>query len=782
MIAVSFSSFNKLPGLIVLLLVCFSAQACFAQGRYPEALGAFQQLADDAQKRHDTNELASCLLSLAACQQSLGLYCEALENLDKAKSLIATVDGSSLLRAQFETSLGSAYAATRKYVEGEQLLRSGLQTATQLQDGPTRMAALQNLGNLLSTRQHESQSAMENTRGTKLVLVPSRITPLQEALKCYAEAIKLAQSGQHQPTLVRLLLNQSRAQMKAGNGADAQASTAKAAKLLNELPDSREKGFLAVSVGRALCDLDVFGGNNSSNCCATAFDLLEQAKRIALEANDARTASFAWGYLADIQHRRKELDAALFCAEKAIFLAQQAGADDARFHWEWLVGSILRDQAQQDRALKWYRQAVQTLQSRRADFYAGSSLRAFGTSFHENINSVYYELADLLLKKAGAPLTDASQARAFTLEALQTVEMLKTIEIESFFLEDDCTSLLQKQSRNLEQAAAHTAVIYIIPLSDRTEMVLCLDSGLRRITTPVTSRQIADEARRLRTALETPASNDYQEPAQQLSDWLIQPLVPGLKARGVKTLIFVPDAALRGIPMAVLHDGRHYLMEDYSIAVSPGLSLLGAGPVSRRRSEALLCGISKPVQNHAGLKHVPVELADIGGLFKGTVMLDEQFQTRTLQQELLRNEASIVHIASHAHFGGDAQQSYILAFDERMTIQRLEEMISPRLLSPTPIELFTLSACQTAAGDERAALGLAGVAIKSGARSTLATLWSVNDESTQRLMTSFYQSLKSQPQAGKAKALQAAQRQLLGEERFRHPFFWSPYLLIGDWM
>jgi len=98
------------------------------------------------------------------------------------------------------------------------------------------------------------------------------------------------------------------------------------------------------------------------------------------------------------------------------------------------------------------------------------------------------------------------------------------------------------------------------------------------------------------------------------------------------------------------------------------------------------------------------------------------------------------------------------------------------------VELLTLSACQTAAGDDRAALGLAGVAVKAGARSVLATLWSVHDESAARLMGQFYSHLRNDPGITKARALQLAQTALLRDPAFDHPCYWAPYLIIGNWL
>lgn len=115
-------------------------------------------------------------------------------------------------------------------------------------------------------------------------------------------------------------------------------------------------------------------------------------------------------------------------------------------------------------------------------------------------------------------------------------------------------------------------------------------------------------------------------------------------------------------------------------------------------------------------------------------------------------------------------------------MNRLEQLIAPSKFADAPVELLTLSACQTALGDDRSALGLAGIAVKAGARSALASLWLIDDESTALLMSRFYQELKNDPAVSKAKALQRAQLVLIKSQKHRHPFYWSAFLLIGNWL
>ena len=140
-----------------------------------------------------------------------------------------------------------------------------------------------------------------------------------------------------------------------------------------------------------------------------------------------------------------------------------------------------------------------------------------------------------------------------------------------------------------------------------------------------------------------------------------------------------------------------------------------------------------------------------------------------------------MHVASHAEFGGDIESAYIVMYDEKLGMSRLSEIVGLTQFRDEPLELLTLSACRTAAGDERSALGLAGMAVKAGARSTLASLWYIEDEASSQLVTAFYSDL-ARPGTSRAASLQSAQKSLLAERRFRHPFYWAPFILIGSWL
>jgi CHAT domain-containing protein len=333
----------------------------------------------------------------------------------------------------------------------------------------------------------------------------------------------------------------------------------------------------------------------------------------------------------------------------------------------------------------------------------------------------------------------------------------------------------------LDEVSQSAVVVYPILLSDRTELLVSLPGGLQRRVVPVGVTALTEEVRALRRMLEKRTTREYLPYAQRLYDWLIRPLEADLTAVSAKTLVFVPDGPLRTIPMAALHDGSQFLVSKYALAATPGLDLTDPRPLSRENTQVFAAGLTEGVQGFAPLPYVSTELEAVQKLYGNAPLINQAFRRDVVEQELKEKPFSIVHLASHGQFAGDVEKSFLLTFDDKLTIDRLGQSISFSRFRQAPLELLTLSACETAAGDDRAALGLAGVAIKAGARSAVATLWSVNDEAAALLVTEFYQRLQD-ASVSKAQALQQAQMKLLSDPRYRHPVYWSPFLLLNNWL
>jgi len=267
---------------------------------------------------------------------------------------------------------------------------------------------------------------------------------------------------------------------------------------------------------------------------------------------------------------------------------------------------------------------------------------------------------------------------------------------------------------------------------------------------------------------------------QQLYNWLIAPIASQLEQQDIETIVFVPHGFLRNIPMAILHDGSSYLLEHYNLALTPSMQLLNSQPLASRQPKALTAGLTTARQGFSSLPAVSQEISQIEQLVSAKVLLNSQFTRDHIFDQSSQNEFSIVHLATHGQFSASAENTFLLTWNDRINVKDLGELFQSSQRRDAPIELLVLSACQTALGDRRAALGMAGVAIESGARSTVATLWSVQDDSTSTVMVEFYRQLINNQQP-RAQALRNAQLMLMKDPRYQHPYYWAPFVMIGNW-
>ncbi len=292
---------------------------------------------------------------------------------------------------------------------------------------------------------------------------------------------------------------------------------------------------------------------------------------------------------------------------------------------------------------------------------------------------------------------------------------------------------------------------------------------------------LTQEVRKFRRKLEKRTTREYLTHAQRLYDWLIRPLEPDLAPLSIDTLVFVPDGPLRTIPMAALHDGKNFLINKYALATTPGLDLTDPRPIKRENSKMLAAGLTESVQGYPPLPNVTKELETIRSLYGDNQLINKDFLVSNFEEKLHDEKLSIVHIASHGHFGNNSKDSFLLTYDDKLTMDHLTQFVGRFEFRDDPLELLILSACETAAGDDRAALGLAGVAVKAGARSAIATLWYINDQASSILISEFYKQIQDRS-ISRSVALQRAKLKLINDQRYSHPCYWSPFLLINNWL
>ncbi|MGZ9083448.1 MAG: CHAT domain-containing protein, partial [Rhodoplanes sp.] len=394
--------------------------------------------------------------------------------------------------------------------------------------------------------------------------------------------------------------------------------------------------------------------------------------------------------------------------------------------------------------------------------------------FRERVSPAFLEYAALLLDSAGAEADGAEQQ--MTLRAVrQTFEQLKTAELTNYF-QDPCLVA----SGDRQSTDARTAVIYPIAFEDRLTILISIADVLSAESIQVPRHDVVATVNAFRTAVQNRRKND-RSIATRSYDLLLRPVLHRLNDAGVDTLVFVPDSELRLLPWAALFDGQAFVGERYAIAIVPGIELVDTTPIRRPPIRPLICGVTKPTLGFADLPHVSQEISKIRDLYGGVLLWDEACRFETMQQSLARNEFSVLHIASHAQFTKSNQDTFLLAFNEQIRMDDLERLIRPTRFRDQPMDLVVLSACETAVGDDRAAIGFAGAALKAGARSALATLWKIDDAAAANLVASFYQHL-GEAKLTKAQALQRAQAHLRSRAETQDPYYWGGFVIIGNWL
>ncbi|MEB3310056.1 MAG: CHAT domain-containing protein [Snowella sp.] len=505
-----------------------------------------------------------------------------------------------------------------------------------------------------------------------------------------------------------------------------------------------------------------------------------QVFRQAQQLGDRRNEADALGYLGAIAQQKGDYPQAENYTKQALQRLSAYYFPASAYRWQWQLGRLYRLQNQADSAINAYNLAYQTLQSLRQEIVTTNPDIQY--TFRDGVEPVYREYVDLLLQPENPDQETLKKAR-------DIIESLQLAELNNFFQE----ACLEAQPQQIDQIDPQAAVIYGIVLPERLAVILSVpNQPLRYYATAQSSPSAQGGAIAIEQTVDqlfaslNPfiASLDPLEPKRNLYNWLIRPAEADLAKSQVKTLVFVLDGALRGIPVAALHDGKQYLVEKYNLALTPGLQLLSARSLSLKQSTVLVGGLTEARLGFDPLPSVEKEVKEIASLASAKVLLNETFTRDRLESQMQRQDQDfpIVHLATHGQFSSQADQTFLITWDKRINVKDLDTLLREQnQLTRNPIELLILSACQTAVGDKRAALGLAGVAVRSGARSTVATLWAIQDQSTADFMTEFYQAI-SNPETSKADALRQAQLALLRSPQYQHPYYWAPFVLIGNWI
>ena len=720
------------------------AQALHTQGVLQQATGQSEAALETWERAEATYAEAGDDVGVFGSQidraqvlQTLGLYRQATTLLEEANQQLQS-QPDEVLKASGLRSLGVALQGLGRLEESEEVLQQSLAITQTLNDAEASAATLFQLGN--------------TARG-----LPDRT---EAAIAYYQQAATTARTPL---TQLQAQLNHLSLQLKTDDSEDVAGLFAAIESNLDRLPPSRGGIYARVNFAELSTSAPTANHREIARHLATA---IVQAK----DLQDTKAESYALGYLGQLYEKQGQWQTARNLTEQALILAEAANAAEIAYRWQWQLGRILKQDSNISQAIVAYQEAVKTLGKLRGDLVRDVEAQA---SFRERVEPVYRELVDLLVR------SNPTQARLQ--QAREVIESLQLAELDNFFRE----ACLDAQPQQIDEIDPTAAVIYPIILPDRLAVILSLPDGtLRHYDTALPEVEVDRLVDEMRQSLNPAFPNQLRlQLSQQLYDWLLRPIEAELAANAIETLVFIPDGRFRNIPLAALHDGDRYTIEKYAIAISPGLQLLEPRAIDLDRLAIFTGGLTEARQGFSALPAVEFEVSQIAAKATSEIVLNREFTELTLQDRIDTIGFPIIHLATHGQFSSDPEETFILTWDDKIRVKEFTDLLTVREQNrATPIELLVLSACQTALGDSRAALGLAGLAVRSGARSTLATLWNVNDESTAVLMVKFYQQLTQQPGINKAKALRNAQLSLLQDPQYKHPYFWASFILVGNWL
>jgi CHAT domain-containing protein len=553
----------------------------------------------------------------------------------------------------------------------------------------------------------------------------------------------------------------------------------------------------------------VLSGNNK------ALTLLENSVLTSKQIQDNRLISYSNGALGHFWECQQDNEKALKYTQSAIIAADSnLNAKDSLYLWEWQAGRILDKQDRKQEAIASYQRAFDILEDIRQDILTAE--RDVQFDFRDVVKPLYRTLAqsrlDLLLIGA---ITDEGRAKELS-KVVNTIDALKLAELQNYFGNDCILSGLNPQLvgellKDNSAAFENTGFLSSIILDGKTGILLQLpnqatkfkwieDPNQQGTTKIVSNDALEKKIAEFRKGLVRKEEINYDPTiAAQLYDWIIRPFAEDIKSQKVKTLVFIQDGFLRSVPMAALYDNQQqkYLIETYAVATTPSLRLTKPKLGNGNTQKALILGVTEKAtidgKTFEALSAVPDEVKAVGSIFPNhTPLIDDDFIPESFQQKLKKATYSIVHIASHAQFGIIPEDTFIVTGkNQKLTINQLETSLRNLNNKSDSVQLLTLTACETAVGDDRATLGLAGIALQAGVKSAIASLWSVTDESTSEIVKTFYTNYRNNGMTI-AQALQTAQIRMINAKklpsseginiRYDHPAYWAPIIAIGNWL
>ena len=785
------------------------------------------------------SELAQVYNNLGQPRKAIALLCGKLvepdgENqksqdectADSAKQ-IATIHNDKRGTVAALGILGEAYRLIGNYDQAIKYLDAGQQVAPEY-----KFLVLNSLGNAYKNRAQLRELQADSAKQAEIFSKEKEFSQksaadYKKAREYFQESIQLARERKQPLAEMRGLLNliQLSSQTNKTKFDNATSNTLKdALKVLKGLPDSATKVYGAIDLAYlqhddkrtshfTICPTELVFSDDE------VLNLLNQAVLSSNNLQDNRLQSYSNGALGHFGECRNDNEQALKYTQKAIIAADsKLSAKDSLYLWEWQAGRILDKEKKAKEAIASYQRAFDTLEDIRSDILTAE--RDVQFDFLDVVRPLYRTLAQSRLELLGTEAISDGQRTKELLKVVETIDALKLAELQNYFGNDCILSALNPKQvgellKDNSVTFKNTAFLSSIILDDKAGILLQLpnqtpkfkwikDLNQQDTSKIINNDKLEETIKNFRTGLIKGKEELDQEKydltyATQLYDLIIRPILSDIKPQEVKTLVFIQDGFLRSVPMAALYDSQQkkYLIETYAVATTPSLRLNTPKRRDRSSQKALILGLTESAtidgKLFPALNSVDSEVKAIKSIFPNSRdLIDKNFLPQSFQNNLEKTTYPIVHVASHAQFGIIPEDTFIVTGNnQKLTISQLENSLRNLSNKSDSVELLALTACETAVGDDRTTLGLAGVALQVGVKSAIASLWSIDDNSTSLLVKEFYTNYRN---AGMsiAEALQKAQIKMINAKKslpseninptYDNPAYWAPMIIIGNWL
>ncbi|WP_271254689.1 CHAT domain-containing protein [Pseudanabaena sp. Chao 1811] len=788
-------------------------------GKYDEAIASHTKSLEIAKELGERRSEAESLINLGVVYRSRGNYAQAIAYHEQGLAIAREIadrraEGSAL------GNLGMNYYAQGNYPKAIDYHEQRLVIAREIKDRQGEGNAMGNLGNAYRA-QGKFAKAIEYqekrlaiTRELKEVrgegqalgflgLVYRSLGDYPKSVEYYQQSLAIATKINDRLGKAKSLGYLGNVYYDLGDYPEAIKYHLSSLKAAQEIKDRRGEGKSLGYLGNAY---------EAQGKYDDAIKYYNSSLKIAREVKDIRGAGKTLSSLGSAYYHLGDYNQAITNHRSGLEIARSIKNRDGERIALSNLGLTFQKLDQPDLAIVFYKQSVNVSESIRQDIRKLD--RDLQNSYLSNIEGSYRRLADLLLK----------QGRV--MEALQILDLLKVQELEDYLknvkgsdrsaqgvrllapekaISDKLSSVsfdnskeinsqlanqIQKLPKSeinkvpdyLQQIPQGTVLVYPLILSDRLEIILFSPNSLPiSRTVQVSKEQLESLVSEFRAGLRDSSSEDYKEPAIALYKILIKPIEAELTQVKAQTILYAPDGTLRYIPLAALYDGQKWMAQRYQISNLIAYSLSDFSSKSKIMPNILAGAFGgKASEKKFGQQALPAtikEVQAIANTFQNSVaLIEDEFSRQATEAKF--KDYNVLHFATHAEFNQGVPDNSFIIFGngDKIGLSEIAAWQIPH------VELIVLSACQTGEGKLGSGVEILGFGYqvqKAGAKTAIASLWSVDDVATQVLMKSFYQEFQK-GNVSTTEALNKAQISLIRSSEFNHPIYWSAFFAIGN--